>query len=155
MRGPSALSGTKSSASIANELSTKLRLRFQGKTNAQVAFVQKTMALQFLDVVLHGTPVDTGRARSGWQVDIGTRTGTLGVGVRSPQSIYYDAENKLEARVKAKAPPLIVFVSNNVRYIEVLDRGLTKTGRHWSKRGWGFFEDGIALVRSNLRRKSP
>lgn len=134
----------------ADEFSKALGHKLRALTVGRAVTAQRKLTLDFLIVVLPGTPVDTGVARGGWHVDVGTLTRA---GVRPDRSgnlVRLEAGIKLRYGLDASRPATVVFISNNVPYIEVLERGVTKSGRHWSLRGHGFFQRAIAYARSQL-----
>lgn len=86
------------------------------------AFKQK-LALELLRRVVLKTPVDTGRARGGWQVAVGKiPTG----GDDQPDSTGH--QTILAGAMKLRSAPLAsafltAYVANNVSYIRVLEEG--------------------------------
>jgi hypothetical protein len=76
-------------------------------------------ALQIFNQIVERTPVDTGRARANWNIDINTVDLTL----HDPGR---DATNEsLTATARFKLTDTI-YISNNLPYIERLDEGHSK-----------------------------
>lgn len=96
---------------------------FQKKLPSEVIKAQKKLVLEALRRVVQRTPVDTGRARGNWQVSIA-----------SPAESVLDASDKdgggtisKGLAAMASLPPYqIVWISNNVDYIEFLEEGSSK-----------------------------
>ncbi len=90
---------------------------------AEVVIFHKKIVLEALRRVVAKTPVDTGRARANWQVTIG-----------SPATSQLDITDKDGGATIAKGlaaiqglPPYqIVWISNNMDYIEDLEHGSSK-----------------------------
>ena len=80
------------------------------------------IALEALRRIVLKTPVDTGRARSNWQLSIGRLPTEAVEGVFSPTryaQTLSDAATKLQT-----LPPFdIVYIANNLPYIQVLEHG--------------------------------
>ena len=144
---------------------------FERVSTEKAAQLQRVLAFNFVEKVLPMTPVDTGRARGNWQIEIGLLpTGETGVLDKTGQVTLQSAQAKLDRYVQeiqssaengssnnASVQKLqVVWVANNTPYIEVLDSGFKvsrKTGQlvSWSDRGKNFFEKAIAFVRSRLK----
>lgn len=98
-----------------------------------VKVAQKKMTLQLLGDLLAGTPVDTGRARANWQVGINSvPSGEIAtVSKEKHKSTNLPTIRPADRATEQKAMetlvdlPLfaVVFITNNVPYIEVLERG--------------------------------
>ena len=92
-------------------------------TERQFILFHKKVVLEALARIVQKTPVDTGRARGNWQVGIG-----------QPITTETDAKEKSGAgtlnrgvTALASLPPFaVVFISNNVQYIEYLENGTSK-----------------------------
>lgn len=88
---------------------------------AAVAIVKK-IALEALRRLAQKTPVDTGRARGNWQTTIhAPANGQLGI--RAPSEVEAEANGVLSTL----APYQVVYLTNNVDYIEALEDGHSKT----------------------------
>lgn len=163
------IAGGLSNEDLARRFSYDVQAKIADLTVTQIHTLQRTLAFDFVAAVVPNTPVDTGRAKGGWQVEIGPypvggptpldKNGQATLDAAAAKLAEYG--NAVEERAKALPPEratealAVVWVSNNVPYIEVLDRGYKeekKTGRiiPWSKRGSGFFKKGIDFLRSRL-----
>ncbi len=101
----------------------------------EVSRIVRTVGLEILRRVMEGTPVDTGRARANWQVSFGAPApGEVSVpagsvpymGSAPPLSVSGgEAFNKGVAALGGIGgnPYVHVFITNNVRYIEILEFG--------------------------------
>ncbi len=87
----------------------------------------RKIVLQFLVGVVVRTPVDTGRARGNWNVNIGSPSSRLKSerGFTSADEVGRIVE-QAEKDLKELAPFEVVYVTNNVIYIKFLDRGSSK-----------------------------
>lgn len=93
----------------------KFKEKVEGRTKA---VLQKT-ALEIDKGVVLSTPVDTGRARGGWNVGINNVNLEETSEDRSGQKTISENESKiLQSRAEDS-----IFVSNNVDYIEFLEKG--------------------------------
>jgi len=93
---------------------------------------QKMLALELLTRLVIATPVDTGRARGNWQLTIGkAATGESNSG--NPAM----AGSAVLAQLK---PFVVVWLANNVPYIEKLNAG------HSQQAPIGFFENAVDAV---------
>jgi len=92
----------------------------KGLLPEEVALVQKKISFDILKSVVERTPVDTGRARGGWQVSIGS----LPVVARKAKD-KNGAKTMSDGAAKLSKLPSyqIVFISNAVEYIEILENG--------------------------------
>lgn len=96
---------------------------FRRFSKKQIPEVVKAATTKIVLDVLRGavekTPVDTGRARGGWQVSIGSLPGPTSLKDKNGGRVMSKGTN-----VAALAPPYsIMFISNSVNYIEVLEYG--------------------------------
>ena len=86
----------------------------------QVTLLQKKIILEALRRIVMKTPVDTGRAKGNWQVTIGAAT------EQALLTTDADGSETIAAglAVVAQIPPYsVVWISNNVTYIEFLEDG--------------------------------
>jgi hypothetical protein len=111
----------------------EFRVRMDRRTRDVDAFVKKLMlqvALKVDEHVVLATPVDTGRARSNWRVNVGAPARAvippffpgkgLGLGERSnAEAAFAQARSALNTFVPGKD----VYISNNVHYINLLNQG--------------------------------
>jgi len=85
-----------------------------------VARATAQIVLNVLKIAVEKTPVDTGRARGGWQVSIGSLPTPNKRKDKNGGPTIASGSSKA-----ALAPPYqIIFISNAVEYIEVLENGL-------------------------------
>ncbi len=95
---------------------------------------QKKIALEVLSRVVRRTPVDTGRARGNWNTAIGQVDNTVrevqsaggSEAIAAPGSegeAGRDAIDRGLAKLAELRPFQTVWISNNVSYIEFLDKG--------------------------------
>lgn len=109
---------------MAGSFSLDLR-RFGAKTKKQVDQVTRKVCLDLLSAVVVGrpvgvgTPVDTGRARGGWQVEIGKAP--AGEGPPDKQGGATIAAGS--AQIGRVVGGDIIYIVNNVPYIEKLEYG--------------------------------
>ncbi len=94
--------------------------RWRVKTERQLLLVIRKVALEIFRRVVMRTPVDTGRARGNWQVEIGTpRGGVIDRFDPNGQRTLFDAES-LIAQWQGDAA---IFLFNNLPYILRLEDG--------------------------------
>jgi len=122
-----------------------------------VVKVTKFFAFEALRRIVKRTPVDTGRARGGWQV-------TLTVPAEG-QSSNTDGKGVVAAGrsvMKAAKPFQVIWISNNVEYIRILEEGgfeppspgPSKTGGSSSARGRKA-RKGKVLVQNGFSTQAP
>lgn len=107
---------------------------FTNKSVGRARLVKQKLVLEIDKGLVLSTPVDTGRARSGWNVSInrvdlqeyrdwvsstGEKSGVPGATGQSVLSRHEETIRKIE-------PEHTVFLSNNVPYIEFLDKGSSR-----------------------------
>jgi hypothetical protein len=97
----------------------------------QLGIIHRKMAFQAVTGVINRTPVDTGRARGNWMVDINrVPTGARAIGgergprvsKREASSISQREADKAIAKLKQN-PFVATHITNNVEYIEFLEAG--------------------------------
>ena len=96
--------------------------RFATHTVPELHLVlMKKVSFQVLSGAVLKTPVDTGRARGGWQLDIGEESSLLStpVELRRSLSVLADETSKLEGLQFGEK----VIIGNNVSYIIYLEEG--------------------------------
>lgn len=86
----------------------------------KVILLQKKIVLEALKRLVMKTPVDTGRARGNWQVTIG-RSATAAI--EAVDKAGGETIKKGLAAIAALPPYQVVWISNNVDYIEFLEEG--------------------------------
>lgn len=130
------------------------------KTGEQVAVnadrLVRAVALVADQIVVMGTPVDTGRAKSNWIVSLGSAT-TGEIGPYAPGEGGNTAQSN-EAAALAQAERVIgqydgdmgvgIHITNNVPYIEELNQGSSPQAPP------NFVEDGIASAVSIIRSRA-
>lgn len=102
---------------------------------SEVVLVQKKVVLELLSRLVLRTPVDTGRARGGWQASVGSpateETGVLAPGAEAPIEGGVSEALSAAGAVISNAlsamsdlPPYsVVWITNNVPYIQALEDG--------------------------------
>jgi len=114
-------------------------------TKALPAHVQKVtqwFAFEALKGIVERTPVDTGRALGGWQVTLNSPSDAAG-GAQGAAPNRSAILKSGQAKIKAARPYQVIWISNNVHYIRILeeggfvptDPGPSKTGGSASKAG--------------------
>lgn len=91
-----------------------------GLTEAEVIRLQKLIVIDVLKRIVEKTPVDKGVARANWQISIGVRKG------RSLKRKDVDGSDTIVRGLQTLTglPPFeIVFIQNNLDYIDVLEDG--------------------------------
>jgi hypothetical protein len=116
-----------------------LRVGFQVEQAAREA--QRMTALLIDQMVVLGTPVDTGRARSNWRASVGTPLGgviepyapgrKLGLGEGANAA---EALNQASVVINSARSGDPIYISNNVHYIGKLERGHSTQNREFVKR---------------------
>ena len=93
---------------------------FLDRIPVRVSLAQRKIALDLLAGVVRRTPVDTGRARGNWQLSIGhPAKGVLDRKMTKRNKTIKEEQAKLK-----KLPPFgVVWLSNNLPYIEALEFG--------------------------------
>lgn len=96
---------------------------YAAKIPGKVTVLQKKLVLEALRRIVQKTPVDTGRARGNWQVTIGgPASGVL-------ERLDKDGSETIQKGLAAVAslPDFqVVWISNNLEYIEFLESGSSK-----------------------------
>lgn len=88
--------------------------------NENTADAVGKVALELLNDLVLGTPVDTGRARGNWQLSIGSpRTSALDRTDKNGQGTIGKAEAELESMRELR----VIYITNNLPYIEPLMNG--------------------------------
>lgn len=89
--------------------------------------VQRAIALEALRGVVMMTPVDTGRARGNWQVTHDTPAdGEVDVADKGGRATI----GKGAAEIAAIEPFEVTYLTNNLDYIEELEKGSSKQSPH-------------------------
>lgn len=88
-----------------------------------VSFIMRSATTEFYRQVTIATPVDTGRARNGWEITTDTPSATIPKeGKYPPPKIQ---EHGLQNIVNV-APEQTIYITNRVPYIEDLNNGSSK-----------------------------
>lgn len=106
--------------------------------------MMRRVALDIDSALVLTTPVDTGRARSNWQVSIGkSALGTVDTPV-SPSEAIGNAKSELS---KLRDSDSSVHITNNLPYIQRLNEG-------WSpQQPAGFVDQAIATVVGSIHKQ--
>lgn len=107
---------------------------------ADIAKVTQWFAFEALRRIVKRTPADTGRARGGWHVTIGSPSSSA-TGNKDDSGKTTISSGK--ATITSAKPYQVIWISNNVEYIRILeeggfvptDPGKSKTGGSASKAG--------------------
>ena len=101
--------------------------RFTEKTNVKMDTVVRKITFDLTSAIVLKTPVDTGLARSNWQVGIGTRpTGTRAT-LDKTGSVSIAEAAQVTADLKAGS---VCFIVNNLPYIMALEYGSSEQARN-------------------------
>jgi hypothetical protein len=92
-------------------------------TRRNVAKVMQIATVEFYRQVIISTPVDTGRARHGWNITI--QSPSLTVPPEGQYSIPNINEHGLDTIVSV-SPEQIIYITNRVPYIEDLNKGSSR-----------------------------
>lgn len=96
---------------------------FAKKVPEQATIIQKKVVLEALRRLVMRTPVDTGRARGNWQVTIAEPAeGQLEVNDKEGDTTI----SKGLAALTGLPDAQVIWISNNVDYIELLEHGSSK-----------------------------
>lgn len=121
--------------------------------------VTQWLAFETLKRSVKRTPVDTGRARGGWHVTIGMPSSSSPSG-KDPAG--GNTVNAGHAKILTSKPFQVIWISNNVEYIRILeeggfvpsDPGPSKTGGSASKAGRKA-RKGKTLVKGGFSVQAP
>ena len=100
----------------------RLREATKDLTQTQLVLFHKKIALEAFTRIVLKTPVKTGRARSAWQISIGTIPQGNDGGTFQPGG-GGDGISVGIAALAGLPPYEIVYIANTLPYIEVLERG--------------------------------
>lgn len=100
-------------------------VRFKGdlkklaeKLDINIGIVQRKITFDLFTKITLRTPVDTGRARAGWDVTVGEPTAYV-----PPEGTYGDKPFPEGVQINGEQPSYVV---NNLEYIEALEHGHSK-----------------------------
>ena len=131
---------------------------FARRLDADIGLVTRRVALQIFTGIVEKTPVDTGRARSNWAINVGgpapppsnavseeearslRRTGQR----RSPSAVTSQAVTEAEASAAGIDGTAVVHITNNLPYISALNEG------HSRQAPAGFVETTLAEVADQI-----
>jgi hypothetical protein len=117
------------------------QLGLEVETNAHK--VVKRTALAVDQTVVIATPVDTGRARANWQVQVGAAPSRVidayvpGTGASTGAQNAQAAIEQGKIAISAAAPGLAIHITNNLPYIGKLNEG------HSAQAPAGFVEEAV------------
>lgn len=102
--------------------------RFGAKAAAKPNIVVRKVALDLLRGIVLDTPVDTGRARANWQASVGSPIISQVDYAGGPGGAAYAAlaegARTIQAAGQGDDPQdVVIFLSNNVPYIDALEHG--------------------------------
>lgn len=112
----------------------------------------RAVALAVDQTVVIATPVDTGRARSNWQVQVGAAPTDVreayvpGVGATTGGQNAQAAIEQGKMAISAASPGLAIHITNNLSYIGKLNEG------HSAQAPAGFVEEAVQNGVSTIRR---
>ena len=94
--------------------------KFQRKTVNKMDQIVRKVALELFTRIIYKTPVDTGRARSNWQVAIGTpAAGTIEIDDKNGSATV----SKATAKSAGFRAGDTIYLANNLPYIRKLEEG--------------------------------
>lgn len=93
--------------------------KFENKVNGRMDLAVQKIGLDTDKAVVKATPVDTGRARGGWNVGVNS----VNLEEREPEKNANSVSKRNEPTIKKAKAGDVLYLSNNVEYIEVLDKG--------------------------------
>ncbi|MEX0906247.1 MAG: HK97 gp10 family phage protein [Balneolaceae bacterium] len=94
---------------------------FGDKVNDRMDVVVKKTMLEIHMGVVMTTPVDTGRARANWNVGLNNVDASV-----SPPGNLQQVLNRASALISKIKAGDVIYISNNVEYIEALEDGHSK-----------------------------
>ena len=115
---------------------------FEKQTLAQLQRVRRAVVLEILSGVVIRTPVDTGRARANWLVTVGKPANYSSL---DTDKGGFATIHKAEA-VRLGQMGDVVFITNNLPYIEALNDG------HSGQAERGYIQSEVQRVKNNLTR---
>jgi len=131
-------------------------------TFEDVVMVQKKITFEAFIRLVMKTPVDYGFARGGWHITVGVESNSepsgegsydIGRGL-SPDAVFSEELTKLTHLDRLKNFQ-VVYISNNVPYILVLDQGLFDPPNPGPSRDRRPHRQGRVLVRDGFSVQSP
>ena len=95
--------------------------KFQIKTGKRIIGVSQNIAIDVLDEIIDGTPVDTGLARRNWRVRMNKPAKGLLKGKDKTGEKAARAGIKVIARAKLGQS---IYITNNLFYVRIIEEGL-------------------------------
>ena len=105
----------------AGELQRDLMKIAEKLTEGEVIILQRTVTLQAMNGFVLKTPTDTGRARGGWTLEVGTEPPTVENRKKDRAGGY--TLTLAENRLRVLTAYNVIYIVNDVPYIAVLDQG--------------------------------
>ena len=93
----------------------------KGFIDEDVAKFVKAVALEVFRRIILRTPVDTGRARGNWQIEIGQAAQGIIDEFTDGESDFTVVFDKAEAKLDNVKPFSVVHITNNVEYVYYLE----------------------------------
>lgn len=112
--------------------------QFMGRSVADMAKLVRELTITAIDALVRLTPVDTGRARNGWQVGLGVRPTGTGFGGAGGAALALAAMGDR---------PQNVWIVNPVIYTEFLDQGSSRQAPQ------GMLRPTVDLLRARIERE--
>ena len=142
------------------QFGTELRIASEQLSEVHVRELVTETAARMIQILVLGTPVDTGRARANWQLELlepltevpfpdppaGREPGSAPL--ESAQTALDRALSNLGRIDAAPSPYIAVYVTNNVAYIDPLNQG------HSAQAAPGWIDSGIELARAFMEQKA-
>lgn len=120
-----------------SDLKRRLDALFDKKVTKNVEATVRRVALDLLGTIKILTPVDTGRARSNWHLEVGVR-----------DIVLVEPGGDLPADVSNYRIDKTIFISNNLPYIQALEDG------HSQQAPKGMVKDAIATVKRRAKART-
>jgi hypothetical protein len=103
------------------QFSAEVRREVDKLTGPQVVLFQKKIGMEGLQRLILKTPVREGRARGNWDATIGSPGTGFDMNRKDPSGS--NAINKGAAVIQNVKPFSVLFITNNLPYIEALENG--------------------------------
>jgi len=100
-------------------------LKFEVKTGTKIVGVSQNIAIDALDELIEGTPVDTGLARRNWRVRFNKPAKGILKGLDKTGEKAARAGIKVISRAKIGHD---IYITNNLFYVRILERGSKHKG---------------------------
>lgn len=96
--------------------------KFAKKAGVNADKVVRKTAIGLFSAVMRSTPVDSGRARGAWMIDINKFSDTTPINIRSDSEV----QNEIIVGASSYKAGDTLTLSNNVEYVERLEYGWSK-----------------------------